>query len=109
MNERVLKVDKNLWLNLITSAPDDNDFKEWSSQNISVWIMKNVHYIYVPRKNIDHEYTLWIVVDLELHSGRKLLNETLHYLVKIFLYFVIRQNRSQSNRKAIYFRESKKR
>ncbi|XP_011503813.1 PREDICTED: UDP-glucose:glycoprotein glucosyltransferase [Ceratosolen solmsi marchali] len=81
LNERVLKTEKNIWLNLIGSIPKNNDYTKWSSQDISSWLMKHLCYLYIPRKSVSsHVYTLWIVADLELELGRKLLKEALIYL-----------------------------
>ena len=82
LNERVLKMDKDNWLNLIGTVPQDNDFAKWSPQDTSSWIMEKSRYLYAPRKSIIHHlYSLWIVLDLEDAEGRKLLHETLEYLV----------------------------
>ncbi|XP_016841360.1 UDP-glucose:glycoprotein glucosyltransferase isoform X1 [Nasonia vitripennis] len=81
LNERVLKAEKNNWLNLIGSLPTDTDYKKWSSQDISTWLMENLKYLYIPRKTVtNHLYTLWIAADLELPAGRKLMKEALDYL-----------------------------
>ncbi|XP_014235480.1 UDP-glucose:glycoprotein glucosyltransferase [Trichogramma pretiosum] len=81
LNERVLKTENNIWLNLIGSIPDNTDYHKWSSQDKSVWLMDNMQYICVSRKNVpSHLYTIWITVNLEEHSGRMLLKETLNYL-----------------------------
>lgn len=82
LNERVLKAEKNNWLNLIGSLPTDTDYKKWSSQDTSTWLMDNLKYVYIPRKTVtNHLYTLWIAADLELPEGRKLMKEALDYLV----------------------------
>lgn len=86
LNERVLKTENSKWLNLIGTVPENTDYKKWSSQDMSTWLMEQIRYLYVPRKNVvNHLYNIWIAVDLELESGRKLLEETLHYLVRKYL------------------------
>lgn len=76
-----------MWLNLISSIPTNDNFAKWSTQEKSAWLLENMHYLYVSRKNIHHEYTIWIVVDLYLNSGRALLEETLDYLVRKLSYY----------------------
>ncbi|XP_058805620.1 UDP-glucose:glycoprotein glucosyltransferase [Phymastichus coffea] len=81
LNERVLKGEKDVWLNLIGSVPNDVDYKKWSFQDMSTWLIENTRYVYIPRKTIiNHLYTVWIVTDLDLKTGRKLLSEALDYL-----------------------------
>lgn len=83
LNERVLKMDKDMWLNLNGNVPKNTEIIKWSTEDASAWIMKNSRYLYVPRKRTTrHLYSLWIVLDLEEAEGRKLLTETLEYLVK---------------------------
>lgn len=83
----MLKGDKDVWLNLIGTVPNDDDFKKWSVQDMSTWLMETTRYVYVPRKSVtNHLYTLWVVTDLELESGRKLLTETLDYLVRDLIF-----------------------
>ena len=98
MNERVLKVEKSTWLNLIGSVPADEEFLKWSSQDKSSWLLDSMHYLFIPRKSISqHYYTIWIAVDLEVAAGRQLINEVLNYLViriSIFIlhYFLLLNN-----------------
>lgn len=89
-----MKDEKDCWLDLIGSVPTDMNFFKWSLQDKSTWLINNIRYLHTPRKITNHEYTLWIAVDLEVSSGRKLLKETLDYLVNnlnytnfIILYF----------------------
>lgn len=83
LNERVLKMEKDMWLNLIGTVPDDTDFVKWSPQDTSSWIMEKSRYLFAPRKSITrHLYSLWVVLDLKEAEGRKLLHETLEYLVR---------------------------
>ena len=85
LNERVLKMDKDMWLNLIGDVPQNNDYVKWSQQDASSWIMENSRYIFAPRKSVTHHlYSLWIVLDLQEAESRKLLLETLEYLVGNF-------------------------
>lgn len=81
LNERILKVDKNAWLNLIGTIPEDTDYTKWSSQNLSTYLMKKMHYFFVPRRNMRHLYSFWVVADLKSPSGRQLLREALEYIV----------------------------
>ncbi|KYM95086.1 UDP-glucose:glycoprotein glucosyltransferase, partial [Cyphomyrmex costatus] len=80
LNERILKVDKNAWLNLIGTVPEDDDYTKWASQNLSTYLMKKMHYLFVPRRNIRHLYSFWVVADLKSLSGRQLLQEALEYV-----------------------------
>lgn len=81
LNERILKVDKNAWLNLIGTIPEDDDYTKLSSQNLSTYLMKKMHYFFVPRRNMRHLYSFWVVADLKSLSGRQLLREALEYVV----------------------------
>jgi UDP-glucose:glycoprotein glucosyltransferase len=82
LNERILKVDKNAWLNLIGTMPDDEDYTKWSSQDLSSYLMKEMHYFFVPRRNnMHHLYSFWIVADFNSLSGRQLLREAIGYVV----------------------------
>jgi len=84
LNERVLKVDKNAWLNLIGTMPDDEDYTKWSSQDLSSYLMKEMRYFYVPRRNnMHHLYSFWIVADFNSLSGRQLLREAIGYVVRV--------------------------
>ncbi|XP_011860081.1 PREDICTED: UDP-glucose:glycoprotein glucosyltransferase isoform X1 [Vollenhovia emeryi] len=80
LNERILKVDKNAWLNLIGTIPEDDDYTKWSSQNLSTYLMKKMHYLFVPRRNMRHLYSFWVVANLKSLSGRQLLREALEYV-----------------------------
>lgn len=83
LNERVLKMDKNKWLNLIGSIPEDEDYIKWSPQDLSTYIMKNMRYFFVPRRSTTHHfYSFWIVTDLKSSAGRQLLREALEYVVR---------------------------
>jgi len=89
LNERILKVDKNAWLNLIGTIPEDDDYTKWASQNLSTYLMKKMHYFFVPRRNMRHLYSFWVVADLKSLSGRQLLREALEYVVcNLELYFM---------------------
>lgn len=92
LNERILKVDKNAWLNLIGTIPEDENYIKWSSQDLSTYLMKKMHYFFVPRRSsVHHLYSFWIVADLRSLSGRQLLREALEYVVcnlKIKLYII---------------------
>lgn len=81
LNERILKVDKNAWLNLIGTIPEDENYTKWASQNLSTYLMKKMHYFFVPRRNMRHLYSFWVVADLKSLSGRQLLREALEYVV----------------------------
>ncbi|XP_050455971.1 UDP-glucose:glycoprotein glucosyltransferase isoform X2 [Cataglyphis hispanica] len=81
LNERILKVDKNAWLNLIGTIPEDENYIKWSSQDLSTYLMKKMHYFFVPRRSsVHHLYSFWIVADLRSLSGRQLLREALEYV-----------------------------
>ncbi|KAL0109124.1 hypothetical protein PUN28_014311 [Cardiocondyla obscurior] len=80
LNERVLKVDKNAWLNLIGTIPEDDNYIKWSSPNLSTYLMKKMNYFFVPRRNTRHLYSFWVVADLKSLSGRQLLREALEYI-----------------------------
>lgn len=81
LNERILKVDKHSWLNLIGTAPEDNNYTKWSHQDLSSWLMEKMQYLFVPRRSsLYHLYSFWIVTDLRLQAGRKLLEEALIYI-----------------------------
>ncbi|XP_067203382.1 UDP-glucose:glycoprotein glucosyltransferase isoform X3 [Linepithema humile] len=81
LNERILKVDKNAWLNLIGSIPEDEDYTKWSIQDLSTYLMKKIHYFFVPRRsNTHHLFSFWVVADLKSLSGRQLLREALEYV-----------------------------
>ncbi|XP_034947696.1 UDP-glucose:glycoprotein glucosyltransferase [Chelonus insularis] len=81
LNERILKTDEDQWLNLIGNLPSDDRIDSWNSQDMSTWLMKNSHYLYMPRRSSGrHLYTYWIVADLEDPNGRELLREALDYL-----------------------------
>lgn len=68
---------------MVGSIPEEIDYKKWSYEETSTWIIENINYLYALRKsNKTHIYTLWIAIDLHLQSGRKLLKEALDYLVK---------------------------
>lgn len=77
-----MKVDKNAWLNLIGTIPEDDDYTKWSTQNLSTYLMKKMHYFYVPRRNMRHLYSFWVVTDLKSLAGRQLLREALEYVVR---------------------------
>lgn len=86
LNERVLKMDKDMWLQLNGNVPKDKEFTKWSKEDSSAWVMENSRYLYVSRKSATrHLYSLWIVLDLEEADSRKLLAETLEYLVCSFI------------------------
>ncbi|GAB1859552.1 UDP-glucose:glycoprotein glucosyltransferase [Camponotus japonicus] len=79
LNERILKVDKNAWLNLIGTIPEDDNYR--SPQDLSTYLMKKMLYFFVPRRsNVHHLYSFWIVTDLRSFSGRQLLREALEYV-----------------------------
>ncbi|XP_047366597.1 UDP-glucose:glycoprotein glucosyltransferase isoform X4 [Vespa velutina] len=81
LNERILKIDKHAWLNLIGIIPEDKDFTKWSHQDASSWLMKNMKYLFISRRtSLHHLYSFWIVTDLRLESSRKLLEEALVYI-----------------------------
>ncbi|KAK2578584.1 hypothetical protein KPH14_012016 [Odynerus spinipes] len=81
LNERILKVDKHAWLNLIGTVPEDKDYTKWSHQEMSSWLMEKMKYLFVPRRSsLYHLYSFWIVTDLRLQAGRKLLEEALVYI-----------------------------
>ncbi|KAG7199513.1 hypothetical protein KM043_014130 [Ampulex compressa] len=81
LNERILKVDKHTWLNLIGVAPEDENFLKWSPQDLSTWLMKEMHYLYVPRRTTTHHlYSFWVIADLKSAKGRLLLREALEYV-----------------------------
>ncbi|XP_043469354.1 UDP-glucose:glycoprotein glucosyltransferase [Leptopilina heterotoma] len=81
LNERVLKMDKDMWMQLNGNVPKDKEFTKWSKEDSSAWVMENSRYLYVSRKSTTrHLYSLWIVLDLEEADSRKLLAETLEYL-----------------------------
>ncbi|XP_012274348.1 UDP-glucose:glycoprotein glucosyltransferase isoform X2 [Orussus abietinus] len=81
LNERVLRVEKSTWLNLIGKAPKDEDFTKWGAQDAFTWLMDKMHYLYVPRRSsLHHLYSFWIAVDLNKPSGRELLLEALEFL-----------------------------
>lgn len=83
MNERILKVDKNAWLNLIGAVPEDENYTKWSPQDLSSYLMKKMFYFFVPRRSkVHHLYSFWIVADLRSLSGRQLLREALEYVVR---------------------------
>lgn len=83
LNERILKVDKNKWLNLVGSAQTENQVESLNSQDKSNWLMQQMKYVYV--QDNQHVYSIWIVVDLHQEAGRTLLREALSYLViKLF-------------------------
>lgn len=86
LNERILKPEKHTWLNLIGTAPSDDDYNKWSPQDLSTWLMNRMRYIHVPRRtNVHHLYTFWIVTDLHDSAGRQLLREALEYIVSELL------------------------
>lgn len=79
-------MDKNAWLNLIGSIPEDEDYTKWSIQDLSTYLMKKIHYFFVPRRsNTHHLFSFWIVTDLKSLSGRQLLREALEYVVCVVL------------------------
>ncbi|XP_043284000.1 UDP-glucose:glycoprotein glucosyltransferase isoform X2 [Venturia canescens] len=81
LNERVLQTEKNKWLNLIGTVPNNEDYKSWNPQDMAAWLMAKTNYLSVPRRtSVRHLYSFWIVVDLETEAGRKLLREALEYL-----------------------------
>lgn len=92
LNERILKVDKNAWLNLIGTIPEDEDYTKWSAPDLSTYLMTKMHYFFVPRRsNVRHLYSFWIIADLRSLSGRQLLREALEYIVcdlKVKLYII---------------------
>lgn len=98
LNERILKADKNAWLNLIGTIPENDDYTKWSPQDLSTYLMKKMHYFFVPRRsNVHHLYSFWIVTDLRSLSGRQLLREALEYIVcdlkiKLYIIYVFAQN-----------------
>ncbi|XP_011341647.1 UDP-glucose:glycoprotein glucosyltransferase isoform X1 [Ooceraea biroi] len=81
LNERIWKVDKNAWLNLIGTIPENEDYTKWSSQDLSSYLMTKMHYFFVPRRsNTLHQYSFWIVADFNSLLGRQLLREALEYV-----------------------------
>ncbi|XP_024937212.1 UDP-glucose:glycoprotein glucosyltransferase isoform X2 [Cephus cinctus] len=81
LNERILKVDKSTWLNLVGVPPEDQEYVKWSSQDASAWLMENMRYVSASRRdNMHHLYSLWIVADLKESMGRQLLREALEYV-----------------------------
>ncbi|XP_066600905.1 UDP-glucose:glycoprotein glucosyltransferase 1-like [Prorops nasuta] len=81
LNERVLKIDKHTWLNLIGSEPEDKEFIKWTPQDMSTWLMQEMHYLYVSRRShVNHLYSFWIVTDLKTSKGRQLLKEAIEYV-----------------------------
>ncbi|XP_015179238.1 PREDICTED: UDP-glucose:glycoprotein glucosyltransferase isoform X3 [Polistes dominula] len=81
LNERILKIDKNSWLNLIGTVPKDNDYTKWTPQDASSWLMEKMKYLFVSRRSsLHHLYSFWIVVDLKSKSSRTLLHEALIYI-----------------------------
>lgn len=82
LNERVLKVEKHNWLDMIGSVPKTNEIAKWSSQDTSAWLMEQMNYIYISRRTaVRHLFSFWIVVDLNLAAGRQLLREAFEYVV----------------------------
>lgn len=87
LNERVLKMDKDMWLNLIGNLPLNKEFTKWNIEEASAWIIQNSRYFFISRKSTTrHLYSLWIVLDLEETHSRRLLAETLEYLVNNLFY-----------------------
>ncbi|XP_046423993.1 UDP-glucose:glycoprotein glucosyltransferase isoform X1 [Neodiprion fabricii] len=81
LNERVLKVEKHNWLDLIGSMPETNEISKWSSQDTSNWLMERMKYVYISRRSaVHHLFTFWIVVDLNLSIDRQLLREAFEYV-----------------------------
>ncbi|CAL7942835.1 unnamed protein product [Xylocopa violacea] len=81
LNGRILKSEKHTWLNLIGTAPDDQDYGKWNPQDFSTWLMNRMRYMYVPRRTQTHHlYTFWIVANLNDVEGRQLLREALEYI-----------------------------
>ncbi|XP_011150844.1 UDP-glucose:glycoprotein glucosyltransferase isoform X1 [Harpegnathos saltator] len=81
LNERILKVDKHAWLNLIGTIPEDEDYIKWSHQDLSTYLMKKMYYSFVPRRsNTHHMYSFWVVADLKSLLGRQLLREAFIYI-----------------------------
>ncbi|XP_076685306.1 UDP-glucose-glycoprotein glucosyltransferase isoform X3 [Andrena cerasifolii] len=81
LNERVLKTEKHTWLDLIGTAPDDENYVKWSPQDFSTWLMNRMHYMFAPRRtNVHHLYSFWVVTNLRDANGRKLLREALDYI-----------------------------
>ncbi|XP_033331398.1 UDP-glucose-glycoprotein glucosyltransferase isoform X1 [Megalopta genalis] len=81
LNERILKAEKHTWLNLIGTAPSDENYTKWSPEDYSTWLMNRLHYLYMPRRtSVHHLYSFWVVTDLKSPAGRLLLRETLDYL-----------------------------
>lgn len=82
LNERVLKVEKNSWLNMIGDVPKTEDVSVWSAQDTSTWLMEKMRYVYITRRSaVNHLYSFWIIVDLNLSVGRQLLREAFEYVV----------------------------